>query len=84
METLTLETKDSIALLTLNRPEVLNSINMAFIADMREAVAKLQKIRRRGCCSSPAWGVASVRAPILPPKENVKKGCLSARAWPMA
>ncbi|MDP1627882.1 enoyl-CoA hydratase-related protein [Parvibaculum sp.] len=41
METLTLETKDGIALLTLNRPEVLNSINMAFIADMREAVAKV-------------------------------------------
>ncbi|MCF8470478.1 MAG: enoyl-CoA hydratase/isomerase family protein [Parvibaculum sp.] len=39
MKTLTLETKDGIALLTLNRPDVLNSINMAFIKDMRSAVA---------------------------------------------
>ncbi|PKQ03883.1 MAG: enoyl-CoA hydratase [Alphaproteobacteria bacterium HGW-Alphaproteobacteria-12] len=39
MKTLTLETKDGIALLTLNRPDVLNSIDTTLIADMRSAVA---------------------------------------------
>ncbi len=43
METLTLEVKDGIALLTLNRPDVLNSINTQLIADMREAVAAVAK-----------------------------------------
>lgn len=41
METLTLSTNDGIALLTLNRPEVLNSINTQFIEDMRSAVAEV-------------------------------------------
>lgn len=41
METLTLSTNDGIALLRLNRPEVLNSINTQFIADMRNAVAEV-------------------------------------------
>ncbi len=39
--TIKLETKDGIALLTLNRPEVLNSINMTLIADVRAAVAEV-------------------------------------------
>jgi 2-(1,2-epoxy-1,2-dihydrophenyl)acetyl-CoA isomerase len=39
--TIKLETTDGIALLTLNRPEVLNSINMALIAEMRAAVAEV-------------------------------------------
>lgn len=39
MKTLTLETKDGIALLTLNRPDVLNSIDTTLIEDMRSAVA---------------------------------------------
>ncbi|ABS64860.1 Enoyl-CoA hydratase/isomerase [Parvibaculum lavamentivorans DS-1] len=43
METITLETKNGIALLTLNRPEVLNSIDTALIADMRTAVAQVEK-----------------------------------------
>lgn len=41
METLTLTTKDNIALLTLNRPDVLNSINTQLIAEMRSAVAEV-------------------------------------------
>ena len=41
METITLETDNGIALLTLNRPEVLNSINTQLIADMRAAVAEV-------------------------------------------
>ncbi len=36
--TIKLETSDGIAVLTLNRPEVLNSINMAMIAEIRSAV----------------------------------------------
>lgn len=43
METLTLSTNDGIALLTLNRPDVLNSINTQLIADMRDAVAAVSK-----------------------------------------
>jgi len=39
METITLEIDNGVALLTLNRPEVLNSINTQLIADMRTAVA---------------------------------------------
>jgi len=39
--TIKLETKDGIAVLTLNRPEVLNSINTTLIADVREAVAEV-------------------------------------------
>jgi 2-(1,2-epoxy-1,2-dihydrophenyl)acetyl-CoA isomerase len=39
--TIKLETKDGVALLTLNRPEVLNSINMVLIAEVREAVAEV-------------------------------------------
>lgn len=41
MDTLTLSTSNRIALLTLNRPDVLNSINTQFIEDMRSAVAKV-------------------------------------------
>ncbi len=41
METLTLAIEDGIALLTLNRPEVLNSIDTRLIADMRAAVAEV-------------------------------------------
>ena len=41
METITLEIENSIALLTLNRPEVLNSINTQLVADMRAAVAEV-------------------------------------------
>ncbi|MEQ8266762.1 MAG: enoyl-CoA hydratase-related protein [Parvibaculum sp.] len=41
METLTLSIKDNIALLTLNRPDVLNSINTQFISDMRSAVTEV-------------------------------------------
>ena len=43
METLTLAVEDGIALLTLNRPDVLNSINTQLIADMREAVAEVSR-----------------------------------------
>jgi 2-(1,2-epoxy-1,2-dihydrophenyl)acetyl-CoA isomerase len=43
METLTLSTNDGIALLTLNRPDVFNSINTQLIADMRDAVAAVSK-----------------------------------------
>ncbi|MDO8289390.1 MAG: enoyl-CoA hydratase-related protein [Parvibaculum sp.] len=39
--TIKLDIKDSIAVLTLNRPEVLNSINTAMIADIRAAVAEV-------------------------------------------
>lgn len=39
METLTLDVQDGIALVTLNRPDVLNSINMKLIDEMRETVA---------------------------------------------
>ena len=39
--TIKLETKDGIALLTLNRPEVLNSINMTLIAEVRAALAEV-------------------------------------------
>ncbi|MEQ9520466.1 MAG: enoyl-CoA hydratase-related protein [Parvibaculum sp.] len=39
METILYETADGIARLTLNRPKVLNSINMQMIADVREAIA---------------------------------------------
>lgn len=39
--TIKLETKDGIALLTLNRPDVLNSINMTLIAEVRAAVAEV-------------------------------------------
>lgn len=38
--TIKLETNDGIALLTLNRPEVLNSINMELIAEFRAATAE--------------------------------------------
>ncbi|MDZ4382948.1 MAG: enoyl-CoA hydratase-related protein [Parvibaculum sp.] len=41
METITLAVEDGIALLTLNRPEVLNSIDTRLIADMRTAVAEV-------------------------------------------
>jgi len=41
METLTLTVEDGIALLTLNRPDVLNSINTQLIADMRACVAEV-------------------------------------------
>lgn len=41
METLTLSVEDGIALLTLNRPEVLNSINTQLIAEMRDALAEV-------------------------------------------
>ncbi|MDR3498059.1 MAG: enoyl-CoA hydratase-related protein [Parvibaculum sp.] len=40
-ETITLETTNGIALLTLNRPAVLNSINMTMIAEVRAAVAEV-------------------------------------------
>ena len=40
-ETIKLEIADGIALLTLNRPDVLNSINMKLIEEVREAVAKV-------------------------------------------
>lgn len=43
METITLENENGIALLTLNRPEVLNSINTTLIAEVRAAVAKVAK-----------------------------------------
>lgn len=39
METLTLDIQDGIALVTLNRPDVLNSINTKLIDEMRETVA---------------------------------------------
>ena len=41
METITLEIENGIALLTLNRPEVLNSINTKLIAEVRTAVAEV-------------------------------------------
>lgn len=41
METLTLDIQDGVALVTLNRPDVLNSINMKLIEEMREAVANI-------------------------------------------
>ncbi|MBC7102606.1 MAG: enoyl-CoA hydratase/isomerase family protein [Parvibaculum sp.] len=41
METITLAVEDGIALLTLNRPEVLNSIDTQLIADMRAAEAEV-------------------------------------------
>ncbi|MGB5947903.1 MAG: enoyl-CoA hydratase-related protein [Parvibaculum sp.] len=40
--TITLEANDGIALLTLNRPEVLNSINMELIAEVRAALAEVK------------------------------------------
>nr|RAW04030.1 enoyl-CoA hydratase [Aerococcus urinae] len=40
-ETITLETTNGIALLTLNRPTVLNSINTTLIAEVRAAVAEV-------------------------------------------
>lgn len=40
-ETITLEIKDNIALLTLNRPDVLNSINTRMIDEIRAAVAEV-------------------------------------------
>jgi 2-(1,2-epoxy-1,2-dihydrophenyl)acetyl-CoA isomerase len=39
--TIKLETNDGVAVLTLNRPEVLNSINMTLIAEVREAVKEV-------------------------------------------
>ena len=39
--TIKLETKDGIATLTLNRPEVLNSINTEMIAEIRDAVKEV-------------------------------------------
>jgi 2-(1,2-epoxy-1,2-dihydrophenyl)acetyl-CoA isomerase len=39
--TITLETNDGIAVLTLNRPEVLNSINPTLIEEMRSAVKEV-------------------------------------------
>ena len=39
METITYEVSEGIGHLTLNRPEVLNSINMEMIAEFRPAVA---------------------------------------------
>lgn len=41
METLTLDIQDGIALVTLNRPDVLNSINTKLIDEMRETVATI-------------------------------------------
>ena len=41
METIRLDIADGVALLTLNRPNVLNSINMKLIEEVREAVAKV-------------------------------------------
>lgn len=41
METLTLDIQDGVALVTLNRPDVLNSINMKLIDEMRETVATI-------------------------------------------
>lgn len=40
--TITLEANEGIALLTLNRPEVLNSINMELIAEVRAALAEVK------------------------------------------
>ncbi|MDE1174374.1 MAG: enoyl-CoA hydratase-related protein [Parvibaculaceae bacterium] len=40
-ETITLETKDGIALLTLNRPDVLNSINTRMIEEIHAAVLEV-------------------------------------------
>jgi 2-(1,2-epoxy-1,2-dihydrophenyl)acetyl-CoA isomerase len=40
--TIKLETNEGIALLTLNRPEVLNSINVELIAEVRAAVAEVK------------------------------------------
>lgn len=42
-ETVTLEVNDGIALLTMNRPEVLNAINLALIEDMRAAAAEVNE-----------------------------------------
>lgn len=41
METLTLDIQDGIALVTLNRPDVLNSINTRLIDEMRQTVATI-------------------------------------------
>ena len=43
METITFEIESGVALLTLNRPEVLNSINTKLIAEVRAAVAEVAK-----------------------------------------
>lgn len=41
METLTLDIQDGSAIVMLNRPDVLNSINTKLIGEMRETVATI-------------------------------------------
>jgi 2-(1,2-epoxy-1,2-dihydrophenyl)acetyl-CoA isomerase len=74
-ETITLETKDSIATLTLNRPENLNAINQKMTQELNNAIAEIAKdtsIRTlvvtgagRGFCSGFDIGdMAQAAAPI--------------------
>lgn len=84
METLTLSVEDGIALLTLNRPQVLNSINNDFIADMRAAVASVAKNDEarvllmtgagRGFCAGADLAAPTLRTEGMSPGEGVAHG----------
>ena len=46
---LTIETKDHVSLLTLNRPEVLNAMNHGLSSELQDAVETLNSDDEIGC-----------------------------------
>ena len=63
-ELLELEISDGVALLRLNRPKVLNSLNEQLIREIRSALAEVSEdLAVRAFSSSPAPGAASAPGP---------------------
>jgi len=56
-ENILLEKKNSIAYVTVNRPKVLNALNMATMEELRRRFMTSRVTRRFASLSSPAWAI---------------------------
>lgn len=71
--TIKLETSNGVAVLTLNRPEVLNSINMTLIAEVRDAVKEVAADERVRALVITGAGRGFCAAPTLPRRASAAK-----------